>query len=337
MNRLAKIARRIGLIAALAAMTILFAMPVFAAGGTLDFTSESNGKDNVPIENVGFKLYFTSNGAAATMPFYDGKDDPLFDLHYTSQNKDEDGNVIKEEVVRVPVKVYSAQQEGAEDYVLVLADPAPVKEGYPGQLQQKTNYELTVKGDLATLDGTKLGNDKTIQFTTLDVAANSKLSMIVMVLMMVAVIALMVVTNGRKVKAEAEAAALMKANPYKIAKERNITVDEAKTLIEKAKEKNRKQLEKVGGKVPEPEPPKGAVPRIESKAKKKKPTHKVAGPGSALAGGSKYAAAHKAEAERKRRAAAAKKAAKARQQQSGGAGAAGAKKSSSSKGKGKKK
>jgi hypothetical protein len=153
-----------------------------------------------------------------------------------------------------------------------------------------------------------------------------------MVLMMVAVIVLMVVTNTRKMKAEAEAMALMKANPYRIAKERNITVDEAKALIEKAKEKNQKQLEKVGGKAPVPEPPKGAAPRLESKAKKKKPTHKVLGPHSALAAGSKYAAQHKVESEKKRKAVAAKKAAKARQQQGGGAGS-GAKKSSSSKGK----
>jgi 2',3'-cyclic-nucleotide 2'-phosphodiesterase (5'-nucleotidase family) len=52
-------------------------------------------------------------------------------------------------------------------------------------------------------------------------------------------------------KVEAEAAALMKANPYRIAKERNISVDDAKMLIEKAKEKNQKQLEKTGGKAPE--------------------------------------------------------------------------------------
>jgi hypothetical protein len=149
----------------------------------------------------------------------------------------------------------------------------------------------------------------------MDVAANSKLSMVVMVLMMVAVIGLMVVTNGRKMKAEAEAAALLKANPYRIAKEKGITVDEAKALIEKAKEKNKKQLEKVGGKAPVPEPPKSAAPRLESKAKKKKPTHKVAGPQSALAAGSKYAASHKAEAERKRKAAAAKKAAQRQHQQ----------------------
>jgi hypothetical protein len=141
----------------------------------------------------------------------------------------------------------------------------------------------------------------------------------------------MVVTNTRKMMAEAEAMALMKANPYRIAKERSITVDEAKALIEKAKEKNQKQLEKVGGKAPVPEPPKSAAPRLESRAKKKKPTHKVQGPHSALAAGSKYAAQHKAEAEKKRKAAAAKKAAKARQQQGGGG--TGAKKSSSSKGK----
>jgi hypothetical protein len=232
----------------------------------------------------------------------------------------------KTRVVNVPVTALPGQKANEENYILVLAEPEPLKAGNPGQLVQKTAYELTVSADLMSKDGKQLSEDRVVKFTTMDVAANSKLSMIVMVLMMVAVFVLMGMTTVRKAKAEAEAVALMKANPYRIAKERNIPVDDAKALIEKAKEKNQKQLEKVGGKAPVPEPPKSAAPRIASRTKKKKVTHKVKGPKSALAGGSQFAVEHKAEAEKKRKAAAAKKAARARQQQP-----------SSSKGKGKKK
>jgi hypothetical protein len=305
-------------------MTIIFAAPAFAAGGTLEFTSESEGKNNIPIDNVGIKLIF--NGDVTSGAVW-GANQNAFSLKGFIPDPEDES---KTEVVNIPVVALPGQKENEENYILVLAEPEPIKEGYPGQLTQKTDYELTVSGGIASADGKQLGEDRVVKFQTMDVAANSKLSMVVMVLMMVAVIALMVVTNGRKMKAEAEAAALMKANPYRIAKERKITVDEAKELIEKAKEKNKKQLEKVGGKAPVPEPPKGAAPRLESRAKKKKPTHRVAGPKSALAAGSKYAAEHKAEAEKKRKAAAAKKAARARQQQGSGSGA---KKSPSSKGK----
>jgi hypothetical protein len=309
MNRLAKIARRIGSISVIAAMTIIFALPVFAAGGSLEFTSELDGKNNIPIDNVGIKLIFT--GDVTNVAVWDANQ-KSFSLKGFIKDPDDEN---KTTAVNIPVVALPGQKENEENYILVLAEPEPVKAGYPGQLDQKTDYELTVSGGIMSTDGKQLGADQVVKFTTMDVAANSKMSMVIMVLMMVAVIALMVVTNGRKIKAEAEAAALMKANPYRIAKERSITVDEAKALIEKAKEKNKKQLEKVGGKAPAPEPPKGAAPRLESKAKKKKPTHKVTGPKSALAAGSKYAAEHKAEAEKKRKAIAAKKAAKARQQQ----------------------
>ena len=129
-------------------------------------------------------------------------------------------------------------------------------------------------------------------------------------------------------KAEAQARALAAANPYRIAKDKGISVDEAKELIEKAKERNKKQLEKVGGKAPEPEAKKGSVPRLESK-KKKADTHKVKGPRPVSEGGSNYKTGRKAEKERKAKAEAIRKAAAAQRGGSGG----GSRKSS----KGKKK
>ncbi|MDR3304813.1 MAG: hypothetical protein LBS85_02120, partial [Clostridiales Family XIII bacterium] len=185
-------------------------------------------------------------------------------------------------------------------------------------LNQKSGYTLTISNELRDQNGKALGDDITVKFTTMDMAANSKLSMYLMVGMMVAVIALMIFTNWRKMKAEAEAAALLKANPYRISKERNISVDEAKVLIEKAKEKNQKQLEKTGGKAPEPIEKKSAVPKLGA-AKPKKDTKKVKGPRPVSEGGSSYKTGRKAAAERKARAEAAKKAARAKQQ-SGGSG-----------------
>ena len=303
-------------------LTLALTAPAFAAGGSLNLikSTPEAGKTNVPIDNVGVKLFFDGNVTDQSVWAANSKCFTLTD----SKGK------------TVDYIAYPGHKLGEEGYILVLAHPKPIKEGQPGQLEQKSDYTLTISGDLVSVDGAKLGDELKITFQTMDVAANSRLSMMIMVVMMVAVMALMFVTNWRKMKAEAEAAALAQANPYRVAKEKNITVDEAKELIEKAKEKNKKQLEKVGGKAPEPVEKKSAAPRLEPKKKKKKDTHKVKGPRPVSEGGSRYKTGRKAEKERKARAAAAKKAATAAaQRKTGATGATGAKKNQ--KGKGKKK
>jgi len=307
-------ARVIGVACVLATALILaLATPAFAAGGSLNFikSTPESGSSNVPIENVGVKLFFDSNVTDESVWANNAVCFKLLD----SAGKEVDYNV------------YPGQKAGEEGYILVLANPEPAKEGQPGQLMQDSDYKLIISGGLMSIDGAVLSDDIQINFKTMDVAANSKLSMIIMVVMMVAVMALMFITNWRKMKAEAEAAALAKANPYRIAKDRKITVDEAKELIEKAKEKNKKQLEKVGGKAPAPVEKKSAAPRLDAK-KKKKDTHKVSGPRPISEGGGKYKTGRKAEALRKARAEAAKKAAAA-QRKTG----AGPKKSQKSKSK----
>ncbi len=295
-------------------LTLALSAPAFAADGSLEFirSTPESGATNVPIENVGVKLFFSGN---VTDPSVWAVNEKSF---------------ILSDSTGAPVNylAYPGQKAGEEGYILVLADPTPAAEGQPGQLAQKSNYTLTISQDLMAADGAVLGEDMSIRFETMDVAANSRLSMILMVAMMGAVIALMFVTNWRKMKAEAEAAALLKANPYKIAKERKITLDEAKELIEKAKEKNQKQLAKVGGKAPVPEEKKSAAPRLDSK-KKKKNTHKVKGPRPVSEGGSTYKTGRKAEKEKKARAEAARKAAAGQRRSGGGSGSgSGAKKSS---------
>ena len=283
-------------------------------GGSLNFVKSTpeTGKTNVPIENVGVKLYFDGN---VTHDNVWNANSNAFTL------TDNDGN-------KVNYVAYPGNKAGEENYILVLADPVPFKEGQPGQLNQKTEYKLTISGDLMSYEGAVLGSKEIITFETMDVAANSKLSMTIMVIMMVAVMALMIFTNWRKMKAEAQAAAIAKANPYRVAKDKGITVDEAKDLIEKARIKNQKMLEKTGGKAPEPEQKKSSAPRLDSNKKKEKKTWRVKGPHPVSAGGSTFKSGRKAERERQARAAAAKRAAAA---QRGGSGGSGQKKSSKNK------
>jgi len=314
--KIIKISSRVICVAALAMfiLTFVLASPASAAEGTLNFlrSSPENGGTGVPIENVGVKLFFDSNVTHESV--------------WTSNSKafkltDPDGN-------NVSYEAFPGQKPGEEGYILVLARPVPVSDNMPGQLIQDAIYTLTVSGDLMAVSGARLGEEIRINFQTMDMAANSRLSMIVMVVMMVGIIVFMFLTNMKKMRAEAEAAALMKANPYRIAKDKSITIDEAKALIEKAKERNQKQLEKTGGKAPEPEEKKSVAPRLESKKKTKK-THKVKGPRPVSEGGSSFKSKRQAEKARQARADAARKAATTGQKGTG----SGAKKKSKGKGK----
>jgi hypothetical protein len=317
------VARAAGLAIVLAAVFTLAASAAFAADGTLRLdkskTSPKDGSTRVPIENVGIKLYFSEDVTAATV----------------WENNTECFTLVADSTgEKVDTTIVPGGQE--RNYILVVAEPPSASKGVPGQLAQKSDYTLTISGDLTSASGNSLGEEETIRFTTMDMSANSRLSMLLMVGMMVGIIVLMVLTNGRKMKAEAEAAALLRANPYRIAKEKGIPVVEAKALIEKAKEKNREKLEKTGGKAPDPEEKAGAVPRLGAQKPKKKDTHRVKAPRPVSEGGSAYKTNRKAEAEKKARAEAAKKAARARQQ-GGGGGGGNSGGNRSSKGKGKKK
>ena len=292
-------ARVISIASALAAALILvLAVPAFAAGGTLNFirSTPESGSTNVPVENVGVKLFFDDN---VTDEGVWAANATCFKLTDSNRNQ-------------IPCEAYPGQKPGEEGYILVIARPTPATEGQAGLLEQKSVFTLTISPDLRSSSGAVLGEEISISFETMDVAANSRLSMVIMVVMMGGAIALMIFRNWHKMKAEAEAAALAQANPYRVAKEKSITVDEAKELIEKAREKNRKLLEKTGGKAPEPPEKKSAVPRIESK-KKKKETHRVKGPKPISGGGGKFKTGRKAEKARKERAEAAKKASSSQQ------------------------
>jgi hypothetical protein len=105
---------------------------------------------------------------------------------------------------------------------------------------------------------------------------------------------------------------LEKANPYKIAKEKGISVDEAKAQIEQAREKNQKKLDKLGPGFTDllktPEESEAQQAAIDTKKNK----HKVSGPRPIAAAGGTFKSGKKAEAEKRAAEAAKKAAAKAR-------------------------
>ena len=91
-----------------AAVTIFFATPAFAADGTLNFigSSPTDGGTNVPIENVGVKLFFDNNVT----------DYSVWTANSTAFTlTDPDGN-------KVEYDAYPGQKVGEEGYILVVKE-----------------------------------------------------------------------------------------------------------------------------------------------------------------------------------------------------------------------
>ena len=102
--------------------------------GSLDLvtTTPEDGKTNVPIDNVGIKLYFSGNVTDESV--WEGNS-------HSFALTDSEGNEID-------YLAYSGQEIGESNYILVIAKPEPIKEGQPGQLVQDSGYKLTIKGDI---------------------------------------------------------------------------------------------------------------------------------------------------------------------------------------------
>ncbi|MDR1272090.1 MAG: Ig-like domain-containing protein [Clostridiales Family XIII bacterium] len=274
-----KIAKPLFIAAILAALALAPITSVSAAESSLKLSSSipENGDKGMPVENAGIKLYFNE----------DVTDDKVWDAN-KAQFK-----LVDSEGKSVASAAYKGKEEG---YVLVLAEPAGEgSNGRPGSLKSKAEYTLEIGSDLQSTEGNTLGEKASIGFLTTDVDFNMKLNVIMMVAMMVGMFGLMIFNNVRKAKAEAEVEAVLRANPYKIAKDKGISVDEAKTLIEKKRAKTQKSIEAGGGKMPTLEElrEKNKPPRIE---KPKKKTYKVSGPKPVSAAGSKYRTGRKANA-----------------------------------------
>jgi hypothetical protein len=274
-----KIAKPFCIAAIFAVFVLAPVTSVSAVEGSLELSSSipENGDKGMPVENAGIKLYFNE----------DVTDDKVW------TNNREQFKLLDNEGKRVASAAYKGKEKG---YVLVLAEPAGEgSNGRPGSLKSKAEYTLEISPDLRSTEGNTLGKKTSIDFLTTDVDFNMKLNIAMMVAMMVGMFGLMIFNNIRKAKAEAEVEAVLRANPYKIAKDKGISVDEAKELIEKKRAKTQKSIEAGGGKMPTLEEirDKNKPPRIE---KPKKKTYQVSGPKPISGAGGKYKTGRKAKA-----------------------------------------
>jgi hypothetical protein len=187
-------------------------------------SSPQPGTKNLQIQNVGFKLIFDGNVTAESVQDINAK---CFTLRDSKDKK-------------IETQVYYGSKR--DDYILVIAVPKD-NDGNSKMLDSKKSYTLTISGKLQSIDGRTLGEDVKMEYTTVDTDGNTKTYMLLMLVVVAVMIAGTVISTKRKAKAEAEAALVQKsANPYKLAKEKGITVEQAMARIEKEKQKKAKLI-----------------------------------------------------------------------------------------------
>jgi hypothetical protein len=268
------------------------------SGGGLTLTESyphmDGSETHMPVQNVGIKLYFSGDVSAEDLQEANAK---CFKLTQLAEVVAEDAAEDAEPEIKkstIPIEVYYSDKKGDSNYILVTANPES------GTLLSKTDYELTISGNLESADGSTLGTAQVIKFHTVDVAGNSKVYMLLMVIMVVCMIGFNTLKKKRQANAEAAVKEKEKIiDPYKLAKEKKISVQEAIAIVEKEKKRRAKKLalaenakKKDGGKKEEED---------DNGHKKVKRVRRVS------EGGSTYKTGRKAAAEKKAREEAARK------------------------------
>lgn len=116
-----------------------------------------------------------------------------------------------------------------------------------GTLESKTEYKLTISEGILSANGKRTTGEKVSSFAT----RNTNTDSIISTGMMMFMIAIMIImTNKATKKAQEEAQVLTvaqaeKLNPYKISKQKKISLEEAEKYIAKEKEKARKAEAKL--------------------------------------------------------------------------------------------
>lgn len=195
-----------------------------AAGGTdslkLESSTPADGYKNVQAQNVMVKLHFSSDVSGSQ-------------ARKVNKNKisftDNKGKKVK-------FRLFYDSEAPEEICVLAVND-----------LKVEKNYKITVREGLVADNGSTLGSAEVVNFTTKKSGGG-----VVYFLLMAAMIVVMVFITIREQrkklldeKAEEGGSATVKQkNPYKLAKEKGISVEEANRIIKKERAKEQKKIDK---------------------------------------------------------------------------------------------
>ncbi len=207
-------------------LVILSISTVFAApvgGFELVESSPAAGYEKVQAQNVMVKLFFSEDVAGET-----------------AQKANKDAFSIKDEKGKdVKFTVYYSDKDAKNVNLMI-----------DGDLEQEKTYTVTVADTMVNDAGEVLGTKEVIDFKT--TTPNNTGYMILMVAMIVVMVVMTFRDQQKAMTAEEKkkaATAAIETNPYKLAKEKKISVAEAQKIIDQEKVKAEKKAAKAEKKV----------------------------------------------------------------------------------------
>jgi len=208
-------------------MTLLMAVSSFTYASGLELTNitPADGEGGKQVSNMAIKMTFSEEMASEENVKANEK---KFEI------KDAEGKKYEYNAV------FDAEKY-PNDIWLILAE----------DLVSDMEYTVTIKEDVKSVAGQTLGEEIVTTFRTRNVKTDSTISMVLTFGMMAIMFySTSKMTKKATEKQKAEQGELdMELNPYKIAKEKNISVQEAVTIVEKEKAKAEKAAKKKEKKV----------------------------------------------------------------------------------------
>ena len=199
-------------------LVMTFSSAVFADGLTIVGVSPENGKTGLQPQNIAVKVKFSEN---------------MMDAAAIERNADKFVIVSEGGTVIPCTLTYNEKKYPDELWAIAESD-----------LESQTKYTFTAKAGIESASGAVLAEDFTTEFHTRDVKKDSTISM-VMTFILMGFMIFMTTRSAKNAKikedpVEAQKAVIAKMNPYKMSKEKGISLDEAKAEIAKEQEKLKK-------------------------------------------------------------------------------------------------
>ncbi|MBQ1390269.1 MAG: Ig-like domain-containing protein [Firmicutes bacterium] len=259
-------------------LIVLFTGSAFADSLEIVEQYPTDGQKNTSVENLSVKLTFNNPVSSEA-------------------NRDANAACFKltdTEGTELPIKVYYSPKN--EKQILVLYDTSTM-ENNKSLVKGDMTYTLSISGDFKDDNGNTLGSDRTVSFSTLNQAFNTRIYLIMMAVMMVAMIGISS-RQARKQVDKDEAADLAAQrdaafNPYKEAKRTGKPVEEIIAQHEKEVAKREARAAKLAAKL-------GNDEEEEEEEEIPSGNHRVKGPRPIAAAGGKYITGRAALAEAQR-------------------------------------
>ncbi len=217
--------RIVGVLLSVLLIVAALGAPAYAADFELTNSNPTDGYEKVEAKNVMVKLFF--NEDISSDASQKANADKI--TFKTSKGKDVDFQIV-----------YDSKDSRK---ICLLAEE---------DLSQNAKYVVTVSDDLVSDSGHALGKETKVSFSTRK-SDGSLGYMGLMLLMIVVMVFTTIKDTKKKADGSDEKAAAMNTNPYKLAKEKGISVQEAAKLIEKERAKQAKKAEKSAAAVSESE------------------------------------------------------------------------------------